>query len=268
MKLTMYQADAFAKKIFSGNPAAVVPLEKWISDELMQQIAMENNQSETAFFVKKQAGANQESDYHLRWFTPEYEIDLCGHATLASAFIIKNFIQQDIEKISFSTEKAGELHVTVSGDTYTLDFPARFPQACAIPEKLFQGLGIDKAELVMKGRDYFVVLQDEISVRKVQPNFSILKELDALGVIITAKGQTADVVSRCFYPGLGIPEDPVTGSAHCNIVPYWAGKLGKKQLFCKQLSLRGGELQCAVQGDRVLMTGHCVLYMKGEIDVG
>ena len=259
MKLTQYQVDAFSDKVFHGNPAAIVPLEEWLDDILLQRIAMENNLSETAYFVKNDTG------YHLRWFTPEYEIDLCGHATLASAYVIKNFIAPHLSEIIFSTEKAGILKASASNGIYTLDFPSRIPQPCPVPDDLLKSIGIDTAVEVLRSRDYFVVLPDEESVLNAEPDYSIMKELDTIGVIITAKGHQSDVVSRCFYPGAGIPEDPVTGSAHCNIVPYWAEKLKKNKLFCRQLSPRSGDLHCELKGDRVLMSGKCALFMQGEI---
>jgi PhzF family phenazine biosynthesis protein len=262
MKQTMYQVDAFADKIFSGNPAAVVPLEDWLPDGLMQQIAMENNISETAFFVKTDEG------YHLRWFTPTFEIDLCGHATLASAYIIKNFIAPHLAEIHFSTQKAGVLKASAKDGLYTLDFPSRVPASSNVHPKLLSSLGVQNVVEVLKSRDYFVVLPDEDAVRHLEPDFLAMKELDALGVIVTAKGKSSDVVSRCFYPALGITEDPVTGSAHCNIVPYWSEKMGKTKLFCRQLSPRGGDLWCELNGDRVLMSGKCVLFMEGSIEVG
>lgn len=259
MKLTVYHVDAFAEKIFQGNPAAVIPLEEWPEDELMQKIAMENNLSETAFFVKTDEG------YHLRWFTPEYEIDLCGHATLASAYVIKNFLEPHLAKINFSTQKAGVLKASAADGFYTLDFPSRMPQTCTVPDKLLSSVGVSTVVEVLRSRDYFIVLPDEEAVKNIEPDYTLMKELDTVGVIVTAKGQSADAVSRCFYPGAGIPEDPVTGSAHCNIVPYWSDKLGKTKLFCKQLSPRGGDLQCELNSDRVLMSGKCVLYLVGEI---
>jgi PhzF family phenazine biosynthesis protein len=261
MKLTMYQVDAFTEKIFEGNPAAVIPLEDWLEDELMQKIAMENNLSETAFFVKTDTG------YHIRWFTPDFEIDLCGHATLASAYIIKNFVEPHLAEINFTTQTVGELRAMARDGVYTLDFPSRLPQPCKTPDQLFKSLGISTAVEVLKSRDYFVVLPNEEAVKNTEPDFTLIKELDAIGVIVTAKGKSADVVSRCFYPGAGIAEDPVTGSAHCNIVPYWSDKLGKTKLYCKQLSPRGGDLHCELEGDRVLMSGKCVLYLEGEINV-
>jgi len=261
MKLTIYQVDAFAEKVFEGNPAAVVPLEEWLEDDLMQKIAMENNLSETAFFVKTDRG------FHLRWFTPEYEIDLCGHATLASAYVIKNFVEPHLAKINFTTQKAGILKAMAKDGMYTLDFPSRMPQSCDAPGLVLKSLNLLTAVEILKSRDYFVVLPNEEAVMNCEPDFTLMKELDALGVIVTAKGQSVDVVSRCFYPGLGVQEDPVTGSAHCNVVPYWSEKLGKTRLYCKQLSQRGGDLHCELEGDRVLMSGKCILYMQGEIDV-
>ncbi|HVF96493.1 MAG TPA: PhzF family phenazine biosynthesis protein [Flavisolibacter sp.] len=261
MKLTIYQVDAFADEVFKGNPAAVIPLEDWIDDGLMQKIAMENNLAETVFFVKTGAG------YHIRWFTPEYEIDLCGHATLASAYIIKNFLEPQLTERNFSTQKVGAVKASAKDGVYTLDFPSRMPQACDVPGGLLRSLGISTAVEVLRSRDYFVVLPNEEAVRNVEPDYGIMKELDTIGVIVTANGHKADVVSRCFYPGAGVPEDPVTGSAHCNIVPYWSAKLGKTKLFCQQLSLRHGNLQCELVGDRVLMSGKCVLYMTGEINL-
>jgi PhzF family phenazine biosynthesis protein len=261
MTLTVYQVDAFAEKVFAGNPAAIIPLQSWLDEKLMQQIAMENNLSETAFIVKREEG------YHIRWFTPEYEIDLCGHATLASAYVIKTFLEPHIHEIHFTTEKAGVLKASAKETLYTLDFPSRMPKESSIPANLLESIGVDKPIEVLRSRDYFVVLADEQAVRSVQPDYTLMKELDTIGVVVTAKGRKGDVVSRCFYPGAGIPEDPVTGSAHCNIVPYWAEKLGKNKLYCRQLSPRGGDLQCELRGDRVLMSGRCVLFLKGEIYV-
>jgi PhzF family phenazine biosynthesis protein len=261
MKLSIYQVDAFAETVFSGNPAAIIPLENWIDEALMQKIAMENNLSETAFIVK------EDEVYQIRWFTPENEVDLCGHATLASAYVIKNFIEPHIAEIEFSTQKVGELKASAKEGMYTLDFPARIPEPCSVPEDLLKSLGTSIAVEILKSRDYFVVLPDEEAVKNIEPDFLLMQQLDTFGVIVTAKGQSADVVSRCFYPGAGINEDPVTGSAHCNIVPYWAQKLGKTKLHCKQLSKRGGSLDCELAGDRVLMTGKCVLFLQGEIDI-
>lgn len=261
MKLTIYQVDAFAEQVFKGNPAAVIPLDDWIEDDLMQRIAMENNLSETVFFVKTDAG------YHIRWFTPEYEIDLCGHATLASAYIIKNFLEPHIQEINFTTQKAGALKAFAKDGLYTLDFPSRMPEPCEVPDTLLKSVGATAAVEVLRSRDYFIVLPNEEAVRNAEPDYTLMGELDTIGVIVTAKGHEADVVSRCFYPGAGVPEDPVTGSAHCNVVPYWSQKLGKTRLFCQQLSPRGGDLHCELAGDRVLMSGKCVLFLQGEISL-
>lgn len=268
MKLTIYQADAFTDNVFGGNPAAVIPLQNWIDEELMQKIAMENNLSETAFFVKQSAiESSREGAYHIRWFTPSLEIDLCGHATLASAYVIKTFLESHVQEIVFTTEKAGELKTSIKEGLYTLDFPARNPVATEVPEALLESLGITTVVEVLRSRDYFVVLPNEEAVANAEPDFQLMKELDGTGVIITAKGQSADVVSRCFYPKAGIPEDPVTGSAHCNIIPYWCGKFGTNKFFAKQLSARGGDLWCELKGDRVLMSGKCVLFMTGELAI-
>ena len=269
MKFDIYQVDAFAEKVFKGNPAAVIPLQSWLPEATMQKIAMENNLSETAFIIKTETelGGSPEGSYHIRWFTPNSEVDLCGHATLASAYIIKNFLEPQVTEFRFTTEKAGDLRASSKDGKYTLDFPSRMPKVSETPAHLLESLGISNAIEVLRSRDYFVVLPDEDAVKNAEPDFERMKKVDTFGVIITAKGKTADVVSRCFYPSAGIPEDPVTGSAHCNIVPYWSHKLGKNKLSCHQLSERGGNLDCELQGDRVFMTGKCVLYMTGEIDV-
>jgi len=190
MRLTIYQVDAFTEKIFQGNPAAIVPLEEWIEDELMQDIAMENNLAETAYFVKTDKG------YHIRWFTPAKEIDLCGHATLASAYIIKNFIEPHLAEINFTTQTAGPLRAIAKEGVYTLDFPSRMPQPCDVPDKLLKCLNITTVVEVLKSRDYFVVLPNENAVKNIKPEFILMKKLNATGVIVTAKGQSADVVSR------------------------------------------------------------------------
>lgn len=268
-KLRIIQVDAFAEKIFTGNPAAVVPLYEWLPDTLLQQIAMENNLSETVFFVPlspeqmKETGA----DYHIRWFTPNSEVDLCGHATLAAAMVIDQVLHLDttFHKISFITEKAGLLNVGVNHGLYTLDFPARMPEPCSTPDGLLQALGIEKAVSVLRSRDYFVVLENEAAVKALKPDFASLGRLDGFGVIVTAPGDNVDAVSRCFFPKAGIDEDPVTGSAHCNIIPYWSERLGKNQLVCRQVSARGGTLFCENKGSRVLMSGKCVLFLDGVI---
>lgn len=259
MTIPIYQADAFTNRLFGGNPAAVCPLTEWLPDATMQKIAAENNLAETAYFVKTEQG------YHLRWFTPELEIDLCGHATLATAHIIFTELSFTQDAIHFSTEKAGTLIVTKNGDRYTLDFPSRPPYHAEMPEGLLEGLGNKKPSHVLRSRDYFLVYENEQDIVDMQPNHFALSKIDAIGIIVTAPGKDVDFVSRFFAPACGVPEDPVTGSAHCNLIPYWAEKLEKTQLHAYQLSARKGELWCELKGDRVLMSGQAVTYLKGEI---
>jgi PhzF family phenazine biosynthesis protein len=269
MELKIYQVDAFADRVFAGNPAAIVPLSAWLADGLMQQIAMENNLSETAFFVPLPPDEMQKTGagYHIRWFTPQTEIDLCGHATLAAAHIINHVLELEsvTRSIHFITEKAGLLKVMVTDDWYTLEFPARAPEACPEPEGLLAALGVQNAHRIMRSRDYLVVIDSEQAVKALKPDFEALKKLDGVGVIVTAPGDTADAVSRCFFPKAGVNEDPVTGSAHCTIIPYWAERLGKDELVCRQLSARGGTLVCVHKGYKVLMSGKCILYMEGVL---
>jgi PhzF family phenazine biosynthesis protein len=259
MKLTIYQVDAFTNKLFGGNPAAVVPLNSWIEDSLMQQIAMENNLAETVYFVKEAGG------FHIRWFTPELEIDLCGHATLAAAYVIYQKLGYTGSLIRFHS-KSGELLVAKKGQKLELNFPARMPVLVTeYPEELLKGLAINNPVAVYKARDYVVELETQKQILQVQPDFAILNKIDVIGIIVTAD---CDFVSRFFAPNCGIPEDPVTGSAHSTLIPFWAEKLNKTNMFARQLSQRQGELWCELlPNDRVLMTGECVFYMKGEIDV-
>jgi predicted PhzF superfamily epimerase YddE/YHI9 len=260
MRLDIFQVDAFTSKPFGGNPAAVVPLDAWLPDETMQSIALENNLSETAFFVR-------EGDvYGLRWFTPTFEIDLCGHATLASAFVIFDVLGSDENVLRFQT-KSGELTVERVGERLVMDFPSRPPVACELPTGLFEAIGKEPIE-VLRSRDYFLVYETEQDILDIRPNFSKLAEIPTHAVIVTAKGESSEFVSRFFAPEAGIDEDPVTGSAHCNLIPYWAEKLGKTELFARQVSARGGELYCELAGGRVKIGGHAMLYMKGEIYVG
>jgi len=259
MTIPIYQADAFTSELFGGNPAAVCPLTEWLPDEVMQKIAFENNLAETAFFVPDEKG------YHLRWFTPELEIDLCGHATLATAHIIFTELGFTGASINFSTEKAGVLVVTKTGDRYTLDFPSRPPYPTEMPDGLLEGLNNKMPIAVMRSRDYFLVYENEQDIIDMEPNHFLLSKIDAIGIIVTAPGKDVDFVSRFFAPACGVPEDPVTGSAHCNLIPYWAEKLGKTELHAYQLSARKGELWCEFKGERVLMSGKAVTYLKGEI---
>jgi PhzF family phenazine biosynthesis protein len=253
---TIYQVDAFTSRLFGGNPAAVCPLDEWLPDELMQKLATENNLSETAFFVREGEG------FHLRWFTPEYEIDLCGHATLASAFVIFNQLNYSSEIIRFKT-KSGILEVSKKNDLIEMNFPTRVPGPCEVPEVLLQGINIAPAK-VLKSRDYFLVYDDEAAIKQIVPDFSYWNQLDVVGIIVTAASKEVDFVSRFFVPNSVIGEDPVTGSAHCNLIPYWSKELGKTTLTAKQLSAREGELFCEYKGERVTMAGKAVLYSKGE----
>ena len=261
MTIPIYQADAFTDRLFSGNPAAVCPLTEWLPDNMMQQIAIENNLAETAFFVKTENG------YHLRWFTPELEIDLCGHATLATAHILFTELGYNEAAIYFETQKAGTLIVTRDGDRYTLDFPSRPPQAAEMPDGLLEALGNKIPKAVLRSRDYFLVYDNEQDVADMKPDFAALAKIDAIGIIVTSPGKEVDFVSRFFAPAAGIAEDPVTGSAHCNLIPYWAEQLGKMELHAYQISARKGELWCELKGDRVLMSGEAITYLKGEIYV-
>lgn len=263
MTIPIYQADAFTDQLFGGNPAAICPLSEWLPEGTMQKIAAENNLAETAYFVKTPDG------YSIRWFTPELEIDLCGHATLAAAHIIFTELGYDQDMISFETQKAGVLTVTKQGDKYSLDFPSRPPAPVALPMDLIKALGGKIPVEVLKGRDYFVVYESEEDIRDLKPDFNALAKIDAIGIIATAEGEADDVdfVSRFFAPAAGINEDPVTGSAHCNLIPYWAEMLEKDELHAFQISSRKGELWCTNKGDRVLMSGKAVTYLKGEIYV-
>jgi len=261
MTFDIYQVDAFTNKLFGGNPAAVIPLENWLDATIMQQIAAENNLAETVFFVPENEG------YHIRWFTPELEIDLCGHATLASAFVLYEYLGFAKEAVLFYS-KSGELIVRRSGNKLQMDFPSRMPLAVSeYPPQLLKGLAVKSALGVYKSRDYVVEVATESEVLMVQPDIALLNQVDVIGIIVTAPGSDCDFVSRFFAPNCGIPEDPVTGSAHSTLIPFWAENLNKQNLHARQLSKRGGELWCENKGERVTMSGNCVFYMKGEIEV-
>jgi PhzF family phenazine biosynthesis protein len=257
MDITLYQIDAFTQKIFSGNPAAVCPLEYWLDDALMQSIAAENNLSETAFIVPDKIG------YQIRWYTPVAEVDLCGHATLASSFVIFTYLRPDLAEISFKS-KSGMLSVSKKGEKIALNFPANPPIAGELPAQLSEALKT-KPDILLVCNDYFVVLENEKQVRNLEPDFALMKELDLQGVIVTAPGEDCDFVSRYFAPKVGINEDPVTGSVHCSLVPYWAKRLKKIELFARQVSARGGELFCRDLGDRTEIAGYACEYLKGTI---
>lgn len=257
MNIPIYQVDAFTDKLFGGNPAAVCPLEDWLDPAIMQKIAAENNLSETAFFTKKK------KLFELRWFTPKIEVDLCGHATLASAHVIFNHLGFDEEQIIFSSV-SGELGVTRANNRLVLDFPASPPSPADTHEGLIQGLGMRPKE-VHKSRDYLALFESEADILSLKPNFDILGKLDCLGIIVTAKGKNSDFVSRFFAPAAGINEDPVTGSAHTTLIPFWAERLKKNVLHAFQLSERKGELFCELAGSRVKIGGHAVTFFIGEI---
>lgn len=256
MKLKQYQIDAFAERTFEGNPAAVVPLERWLDDDLLQAIEEENNLSETAFFVPGSGG------FDLRWFTPAREVDLCGHATLATAHVIFEHLGFRAPVIRFET-RSGALFVRKQDKCLQLDFPAYAPTPCAIPEALEQVLGVRPVEL-LEDEDYLAVFDSEATVRAMAPDHARLAELDVRGIIVTAPGTEVDFVSRFFAPGIGIPEDPVTGAAHCRLAPYWARRLGRNRLSARQVSRRGGSLECEVTTDRVLLSERAVTFLEGE----
>lgn len=264
MKLSLYQVDAFTDKLFGGNPAAVVPLTEWLDTALMQQLALENNLSETVFFVPS---TNDATDYDIRWFTPEVEINLCGHATLASAYVLFNILGFNKPQLKFNC-KSGTLTVTKKDDLFTMDFPSWKPAPLSeYNPSLSQVLGDAVIKNVYQYRDLLAELENEEAVKNCDPDFTLMKKhFDK--IIITAKGNTVDFVSRFFAPAAGVNEDPVTGSAHSQLIPYWSEKLDKKKMHALQLSQRGGELWVEqLNEERVTISGKCVFYMKGEINL-
>lgn len=266
MKIPLYQVDAFTHELFHGNPAGVCPLEAWLEDEVLQEIAAENNLSETAFFVPEV----DEGDgrYHLRWFTPRAEVDLCGHATLGSAWVLLNELRPDLDDLRFRT-RSGALGVRRHEEGLVMDFPARVAEPKVPPRALIEGLGEEAEAVLAAARDYLVVYADEESIRKLRPDFTRLRTLDRLGVIVTAPGDDCHFVSRFFAPSVGVNEDPVTGSAHCTLAPFWADRLdlGDGWMRAWQLSARGGRLACRACGDRVDLAGRAVLYLEGTIHI-
>lgn len=265
MKLPLYQVDAFTDRVFAGNPAAVCPLTAWLPDAQMQAIAAENNLAETAFFVPRPGTA---AEYELRWFTPAVEVDLCGHATLATAHVLLRHLGATAQELTFHT-RSGPLHVRPAADgRLTLDFPAQPPRPLAQhPEGLTDGLRATPLR-ILAGPDLIAVFDTEAEVRALHPNQLHLAKVEYRGVIATAPGSGGvDFVSRWFGPRVGVPEDPVTGSAHTQLVPYWAQQLGKTTFYARQVSARGGELWCELQGERVLISGHAVTYLRGEIEL-
>ncbi len=258
MKLKIFQVDAFASQGFQGNPAAVCPLNTWLDDELLQKIAEENNLSETAFFVIN------DTVVELRWFTPLAEVDLCGHATLAAAHVLYQHLEYAAEKITFMT-KSGVLEVTKTAAGYSMDFPATLPEVIVAPQALLAGLGDLQPLQVLAAFDYIVVLNNVAEVKNLNPDFAQWLILDRRGVVVTAKGDDVDFVSRCFFPKLRVNEDPITGSAHCELAPFWGSQLSRSHLQARQLSKRSGLVDCQLVNDRVILTGTAVDYLSGEI---
>jgi PhzF family phenazine biosynthesis protein len=261
MKLALYQVDAFARALFTGNPAAVCPLPRWLDDATLQAIAAENNLSETAFFVRAGDG------YELRWFTPTAEVDLCGHATLASAYVIFSYLDRRARKVAFATRRAGTLTVVRRAGLLEMDFPAIPAAAVEAPPRLLGALGNRPVEVLATKRDYVAIFRRETDVARLTPDLAALKSLDRPGLAVSAPGDKVDFVVRFFAPALGIAEDPVTGSAFSTLVPYWAAALGRKTFRARQLSARGGDLRLALRGERVTIAGRCKPYLKGEIAV-
>jgi PhzF family phenazine biosynthesis protein len=264
MNLQIFQVDAFTKKPLNGNPAAVCPLEEWIADETMLKIAAENNLSETAFFVK------DGDRYEIRWFTPTVEINLCGHATLATSYVIFNCLNLEEKRIKFFSKRSGDLSVEKQGDRFVLDFPRYdLNDVAVMPDGLAEAFGGGKPKRFWEtqGNMAMLLFETEEEIVSLNPDMSALNRIPFDEFIVTAKGSTngADFVSRLFAPRIGIPEDPVTGATHCSLIPYWAERLGKEKLYARQLSKRGGELFCELNGDRVKIGGNAALYLKGEI---
>ncbi len=259
MKLSLYQIDAFANKPFEGNPAAIIPLDEWLSDDLMQSIATENNLSETAFFVKTNKG------YSIRWFTPVHEVDLCGHATLASAYVIFNILKYEKGEILFES-KSGLLRVKKNKDWLEMDFPSQPPVKCPVPKQLLEAFNEEPMEC-LRSKDYVLIFKNEESILNANPNISLLSELDLRGVVITSTSENYDFISRFFAPKYGINEDPVTGSSFTQLIPYWSKKLSKQTLNAKQVSKRGGEVRCIHLNERVQISGRAVKFMDATIEI-
>lgn len=259
MKLSIYQIDAFAEKAFEGNPAAICPLSEWLPDKVMQSIAEENNLSETAFFVPTKQG------FHIRWFTPVTEVDLCGHATLASAYVIFTYLGFEEKIINFES-KSGLLTVEQNDGLLIMNFPSQPPTPCQTPDEIIQAFKNTPIEC-LKSEDYIVVFASEEEVASVQPDFDTLSKLDLRGVVITAKSNMYDFIARFFAPKYGIDEDPVTGSAYSQLIPYWSNNFNDTKLHAKQVSSRGGEVFCELTGNRVSIAGRAVTYLVGEINI-
>ncbi|GMN07722.1 PhzF family phenazine biosynthesis protein [Croceitalea sp. MTPC5] len=262
MKLPLYQIDAFITKVFGGNPAAVCILNDWLATDLMQRIAQENNLAETAFIVQKN------DTFELRWFTPETEVDLCGHATLASAYVLFNHRNHTEKTIRFYSPRSGALTVEKDSEgLMTMDFPSDELIVLQNNTEIIGAIGLTPQKTIKGKTDYLLIYNSQEEIEKINPNFHLLDQLDCRGVIVSAPGTTVDFVSRFFAPQCGIPEDPVTGSAHTTMTPYWSKILGKTVLSAKQLSKRGGDLQCEYLGERVKISGYAVPYLIGEINI-
>ena len=261
MKIPIYQVDAFASAVFAGNPAAICLLESWLEDRVLQAIAAENNLSETAFLLRSEEG------FDLRWFTPASEVTLCGHATLAAAKVLFDLRGWGESSIRFQTRWRGVLTVVKRGDLLEMDFPALPAKPVETPEGLADALGVEPRQVLESAEDWLIVLDDEAAVRAVKPNFPALEKMPCRCAVPTARGEKSDFVSRAFAPRLGILEDPVTGSSHCVLTPYWAGVLGKDDLHAFQVSARGGEVFCRNEGERVKLAGRAAIYLEGMIHV-
>ena len=264
MRIPLYHLNAFANRPFSGNPAAVCPLQEWLDDAWLRKVAAENNLSETAFFVPR-------GDYFdLRWFTPRCEVSLCGHATLASAYVVLNLLQPELGTVRFDTRFSGTLSVRAEGNKFSMDFPAMPPQPCQAPPRTLTNAlraGPAPAEWLEANETYVAAFGSEAAIRNIRPDFAMLEQLHPFAVAVTAPGDEADFVSRYFAPSYGIPEDPVTGSAHCVLAPYWAKRLDKTRLHARQISERGGELWCEMAGKRIFLKGSAVLTLQGWLQI-
>ncbi|MGO9124159.1 MAG: PhzF family phenazine biosynthesis protein [Terriglobales bacterium] len=262
MRIPLFQVDAFTQKPFTGNPAAVCPLNGCLDDRMLRKVAAENNLSATAFLVP------QGNQYQLRWFTPQCEVRLCGHATLAAGYVVLNILQPGIETVRFETRLSGALTVCRDGDLFSMDFPAIFAKTCPNPPKeLVRALspGPQPSEVLEVNDTYVVVYETESAIRNVRPDFARLEQLHPFAVALTAPGEEVDFASRYFAPSYGVPEDPVTGSVHCVLTPYWARRFGKTHLHARQVSDRGGELWCEMAGERVVLKGAAVLTLRGSL---
>jgi PhzF family phenazine biosynthesis protein len=263
MRIPLFHVDAFSDQPFHGNPAAVCFLQEWLDDESLRKVAAENNLSETAFFVPLG------DHYDLRWFSSRGEVRLCGHATLASAYVVLNLLQSGVHTVRFDTRHSGFLIVRRDGDLLSMDFPSLIPKPCDPPKNLFPALGLDfrPSNVFEVNQTYIATYEHESAIQNMRPDFALLEKLHPFVVSVTAPGDQSDFVSRYFKPSYGMPEDPVTGSAHCALTPYWAGRLGKSQLHARQLSQRGGELWCEMAGSRVILKGYAVLTLRGSLEL-